>query len=144
VALCGALGLQVVDDPSNTDPRHLRNRVRHELLPLMNGLARRDVVPVLTRQADLARDDADLLDDLAAHIDPTDAKALAAAPLPLARRAIRRWLTITHPPDLATIERVLAVARGTATATETVDGRRVSRHRQRLVLHSSASTGPND
>jgi tRNA(Ile)-lysidine synthase len=144
VTLCSSLGLHILDDPSNTDPRHLRNRIRHELLPLMNDLARRDVVPVLTRQADLARDDADLLDDLAAHIDPTDAKALAAAPLPLARRAVRRWLTTTHPPDLATIERVLAVARGTATATETVDGRRVSRHRQRLVLHSSASTGPND
>jgi tRNA(Ile)-lysidine synthase len=144
VELCAALGLEVVDDPSNTDPRHLRNRIRHELLPLMNDLAQRDLVPVLTRQADIARADADLLDELAAHLDPTDAKALAAAPLPLARRAVRRWLATTHPPDLATIERVLAVARGEFVATETGDGRRVSRHQQRLVLQPSASTGPND
>jgi tRNA(Ile)-lysidine synthase len=142
--LCRALAIDVVDDPSNTDPRHLRNRIRHELLAMMNDLARRDVVPVLTRQADIARADADLLDDLAAAVDATDAKALAAAPLPLARRAVRRWLTTDHPPDLATIERVLAVARGECTAAETNDGRRVSRHQQRLVLQPSASTGPND
>jgi tRNA(Ile)-lysidine synthase len=144
VQLCTTLGIEAVDDPSNSDPRHLRNRVRHELVPLMNELARRDVVPVLTRQADISRADADLLDELAAHLDVTDAAALATAPLPLARRAVRRWLTTTHPPDLATVDRVLAVARGDSVATETADGRRVSRHRQRLMLHPSASTGPND
>ena len=63
-----------------------------------------------------------------------DAQALAAAPAPLARRAVRRWLAGAHPPDLATVERVLAVARGEAIACETNDGRRISRHRQRLSL----------
>ena len=53
-----------------------------------------------------------MLDELAAALDPTDARALAAAPLPLARRAVRRWLTCEHPPDLATVDRVLQVARG--------------------------------
>jgi tRNA(Ile)-lysidine synthase len=144
VALCRTLGFAFVEDPSNADPRHLRNRIRHELLPSMNELARRDLVPVLSRQADIARADAELLDELAAQLDPTDAKALNAAPLSLARRAVRRWLATTHPPDLATIERVLAVARGESVATETGDGRRVSRHQQRLVLQPSASTGPND
>ena len=142
--LCSMLGIEIVRDPSNTDPRHLRNRVRHELLPLMNELARRDLVPVLTRQADIARADADLLDELAATLDPTDAIALTAAPVPLARRAVRRWLTTEHPPDLATVERVLAVARGDDVATETGDGRRVSRSRQRLALHPGASSGPKE
>lgn len=142
-ALCDALQLTVVHDPSNLDPRHLRNRVRHELLPLMADLAQRDLVPVLARQADVLRSDAELLDELAAALDPTDARALAAAPLPLARRAVRRWLTGEHPPDLATVDRVLQVARGEALATDVGDGRRVSRHQQRLRLdpspHSSAS-----
>ena len=133
-ALCAALGLDTIDDPSNRLPIHLRNRVRHELLPLMDDLARRDLVPLLSRQADVWRDDADLLDELAADLDPTDALALAAAPVALARRAVRRWLTRTHPPDLATVERVLAVARGDVAACETNDGRRISRHRQRLSL----------
>ena len=35
MAYCGALELSTIDDPSNTDPRFLRTRVRHELLPAL-------------------------------------------------------------------------------------------------------------
>lgn len=132
--LCRDMHIEVVDDPSNRLAVHLRNRVRGELLPLMDDLAKRDLVPLLVRQGQLWRADADLLDELAAAIDPTDARLLAAAPLALARRAVRTWLTGEHPPDLATIERVLAVARGETAACETNDGRRISRHQQRLSL----------
>ncbi|NIR38227.1 MAG: tRNA(Ile)-lysidine synthetase, partial [Actinobacteria bacterium] len=45
--LCAALDLEVVEDPSNHDPVHRRNRVRHELLPLMADIAERDPVDVL-------------------------------------------------------------------------------------------------
>ena len=108
--------------------------MRHELVPDLNDLSRRDIVPVLARQAALARDEADLLDELAQSLDPTDAKALATAPVALARRAVRRWLTGEHPPDAATVERVLDVARGQAVATEVGGGRRVERHQQRLQV----------
>ncbi|MEI7548345.1 MAG: TilS substrate-binding domain-containing protein, partial [Actinomycetota bacterium] len=128
---------------SNLDPRHLRTRVRRELLPLMADIARRDLAPLLARQADLARDESDLLDALALTLDPTDAKALAVAPPPLARRAIRRWLTTTHPPDAATVERVLGVARGEAVATDVGSGRRVVRSRQHLSL-TPTITRPNE
>lgn len=134
VELCAALQLPVVHDPSNQDPRHLRNRVRHELLPLMDQLAQRDLAPVLARQAALARDDDELLNTLAAALDPTDARQLAAAPVALARRAVRRWLGGSHPPDAASVERVLQVARGQSVATEVAGGQRVSRHQQRLSL----------
>ena len=134
VELCAALQLPVVNDPSNLEPRHLRNRVRHELLPLMAQLSQRDLTPVLARQAGLAHDDDELLNTLAAAVDPTDARALAAAPVALARRAVRRWLAGAHPPDAATVERVLQVARGHAVATEVGGGRRVERHQQLLSL----------
>ena len=91
-ALCDALGLQPVEDPTNRDSAFRRNRVRHELLPLLDDIAERDVVPILARQTDLARDDVALLDELAAALDPCDARALAAAPMALARRAVRSWL----------------------------------------------------
>ena len=81
-------------------------------------------------------------DELAARLDPTDARSLAAAPLPLARRAVRRWLTAEHPPDLATVDRVLAVARGEALATEVGGGLRVSRHQQQLVLSNGEQPSP--
>jgi tRNA(Ile)-lysidine synthase len=135
--LCRTFDINPLDDPTNHQPIYLRNRVRHELLPLMNELSRRDIVPLLTRQAALLRDDADLLNEYAKALDPTDARALATAPIALARRAIRLWLSTTHPPDLATVERVLAVARGEVQACETNDGRRVSRHQQRLSLEGS-------
>jgi tRNA(Ile)-lysidine synthase len=69
-------------------------------------------------------------------IDPTDAAALAAAAPELARRAIRTWLRAQsperHPPDVAAVDRVLAVARGDAVATEIGGGRRVARTGGRL------------
>lgn len=135
--LCADLGLQPVDDPSNDDPRFRRNRVRHELLPLLDEIAERDVAEILARQAEVLRADAELLDRLSQALDPTDAQALAAAPAPLAARAVRRWLRTgheQHPPDAATVARVLAVARGDAAACEVGGGREVRRRRQRLFL----------
>jgi tRNA(Ile)-lysidine synthase len=133
-ALCRDLGLAWLDDPTNASPVHRRNRVRHELLPLLDDIAARDVAPVLARQAALLRDDATLLDTLAAELDPTDARRLRDAPSPLARRAVRAWLTAEHPPDAATVGRVLAVARGDALACDVGGGRRVERHAGRLTL----------
>jgi tRNA(Ile)-lysidine synthase len=135
-AVCADLGLAPVHDTSNGDPAFRRNRVRHELLPLLDDVAQRDVAAVLARQADVLREEAVLLDALAAAIDPTDARALAAAPAPLARRAVRSWLRDRHPPDAAAVERVLAVARGDARSTEVGNGRRVARTGQRLRLES--------
>jgi tRNA(Ile)-lysidine synthase len=136
--LCRLLGLRTVDDASNDDLVHLRNRVRHDLLPALGDAAHRDLVPVLVRQADLLRDEADLLDRLAADIDPADARALQAAPVALARRAVRRWLTAELgglPPDAAAVARVLAVAGGEMRACELPGGHRVDRHRQQLRFH---------
>ncbi len=135
-ALCDHVGLVPVADPSNEDPRYRRNRVRHEVLPLLVDVAGRDVVDIVARQAALLSADAHLLEALSAAIDPTDAKALAAAPLPLARRAVRRWLRHgheQHPPSAADVERVLAVASGDAVACEVAPGRRVSRSGGRLL-----------
>lgn len=138
-ALCQAEGLEPVVDPSNDDPRFVRNRIRHEVLPLLADVAGRDLVPVLARQADLLADDADLLDALAVELDPTDARALAGAPRPLARVAIRAWLRPTgggQPPSAAAVERVLAVADGTHVATEVAGGWRVRRSAGRLHLEA--------
>lgn len=140
--VCAAFGLTPVQDPSNHDARHLRNQVRHELLPLLDRLGGRDAVAVLARQAELLAEEAALLDELAAALDPTDAKALAGAVPALARRAVRRWLTPVHggrPPDSAEVERVLAVARGEAVACELVGGARIERHAQRLRIRAASA-----
>lgn len=139
-ALCAELGLPTVHDPTNDDRRFLRNRVRHELLPLCSAIAGRDMVPVLARQAEVLRSEVELLETLAGVLDATDGAALAAAPEALARRAVRRWLRGEgpHPPDLAGVERVLAVARGERRATEVAPATRVRRTAGRLRAEALA------
>ncbi len=134
-AFCARHGFDVVDDPSNADPIFRRNRVRAEVLPLLDDLAGRDTAALLARAAALLEEDARFLETLALAVDPTDGAALAAAAPPLARRAVRTWLAVDgYPPDLATVERVLAVARGERRATDVGGGRRVSRSSGRLTL----------
>jgi tRNA(Ile)-lysidine synthase len=132
-ALCEQLGLTVAEDPTNEDRRFRRNRIRHELLPLLDDIAERDVTVLLNRTADLLRSDDQFLDELAAHIDPTDADALTAAPSVVGARAIRQWLQHEgYPPDADTVQRVLAVAGGRAIGCELTGGRRVERRGDRL------------
>lgn len=135
-AVCRQYGIQPVQDETNTDPRYVRNRVRHELLPLMADISHRDPAILLSRTADILRADNDFLDHLARDLDPTDAVALAAAPTPLAYRALRHWLSQPYPPDLATLERILTVARGEAIACDIGENRQIRRSKQRLSLHN--------
>lgn len=134
--LCEQLAIETVNDETNQDPRFQRNRVRHELLPLLTSVSRRDPVPILVRTADVLRDEDDLLDELASALDPTDARVLCAAPQALARRAVRRWLADPYPPDQATIERVLAVARGEALACDIGGNREIRRSKQQLSIRT--------
>lgn len=146
VALCRSLGIETVDDPSNHDPRFVRNRIRHELLPLITDIAGRDPVPLLVRTGDHAGAVAALVRRLAEPVDPTDARALSRTPTVVAAQAVRAWLRgITpdrHPPDAATVERVLAVARGEQLATEVGGGWRVSRRGGRLRLEAPEAPSP--
>jgi hypothetical protein len=110
-------------------------------MPLLNEIARRDIVPVLTRQAGILADEAEYLDSLAKGIDATDAQALTSAPLVLARRAVRTWLRGDGPywPTADAVERVLEVANGGVRACEVGAGLRVRRSRGRLALEGESN-----
>lgn len=142
-ALCAALGLSVAHDPTNRDPRFRRNRIRHEVLPLLDDIAERDVAGLLGRTASLLRGDDALLEELSTPIDPTSVDQLIAAPRPLAARAVRRWLTTDgYPPDAAGVDRVLDVAAGRTSGCEVVGGIRVERRGHRLAhFPSGPDTG---
>ena len=92
-------GLSWVDDPSNADPRHRRNALRHEVLPLLEsrwpgaGAALARSAALLAEADALCSEQADR--DLVAlqglGSSALDAAALRALPAPRARRALRRW-----------------------------------------------------
>ncbi len=137
-AECARRRLVPWEDPSNDDLSFRRNWVRHEVLPLLEQGAGRDLTPLLTRQAEVLRAESDFLDALARAAWPGEGEArgrdLTALPDPLARRAVRCWLG-PPPPALDEVEAVLAVARGERRAVDLAGGRRVERSAG--VLHSA-------
>jgi tRNA(Ile)-lysidine synthase len=127
--VCARLGLAPVHDAMNDDVRFRRAWIRREVLPRLERDARRDLVDVLARQADVMRVDDEYLDSLAAELVAEGAPLaadLVSAPLALARRAVRQWLG-PPPAALEAVQAVLDVASGTARAVDLAGGRRVER-----------------
>jgi len=140
-SLCAVFECETVQDPSNRDPRFLRNRVRSELVPFLSQLAGRDVVPVIARQARVLARERDYLEWSAACLDPTDTASLKGAPVALAKRALRSWLRDApgrdherHPPSFAELARVWEVVQGRSKACQLAGGRRVQRRSGRLQV----------
>ncbi len=88
------------EDASNADLSIPRNRIRHELLPLLDARFAPGVVDILDREAAIAREDADYLEHVAEAVAARvivqtangvelDADALLVEPAAIARRVIR-------------------------------------------------------
>ncbi|HEX6262025.1 MAG TPA: tRNA lysidine(34) synthetase TilS [Actinomycetota bacterium] len=65
VAFCRSLRLRPREDPTNRDPRFLRNRVRHRVLPHLERELGRNLRATLARVAANVREDAAYLDQVA-------------------------------------------------------------------------------
>lgn len=112
------------EDASNRDLSFLRNRVRHEILPMIRDRLNPRADEALARAADLLEaDEAWLeacLDEFEAEVCPADrpgemdAARLAGLPLAAQRRLVRRWLVGqgVDPATLgfAALARVLSLA----------------------------------
>jgi len=118
------------EDPSNAAPVHLRNRVRHELLPYLESRFNPRARAVIARAASLLADEAALLRREARALLASAARsepgalvirrsALARVPLPLARAAVREALRRSgglRGVGAVHVERIVAIARGPAPA----------------------------
>ena len=113
----------VVDDPHNADPRYTRSRVRHRVLPVLEAELGPGIAEALARTADLARDDADALAELADEVawdvvhgardegtlDVVDLVDLSAA---VRSRVLRTWLVGQGcPPGALSSAHVARVSR---------------------------------
>jgi tRNA(Ile)-lysidine synthase len=117
------------EDVTNADVRIMRNRVRHELIPLLRSRFSPAVTAVLAREAAIAQADEDFLHDqaieLARRIVLTgergaiglDAAALDRAPRALSSRVVRQVLEQhagSRPISFDHIDQVLALREGQA------------------------------
>ncbi len=116
-----ATGQTYRQDSSNAKPIYARNRIRHQLLPVLNQLAPA-AVDALCRMGDLCREDDRYLEDqtvsvCASLVQPDgaggysiDRIGLQVQPLTLQRRLLREVFRRMHPsrrpPSLATVEAV--------------------------------------
>src|SRR5208282_3225973 len=88
------------EDASNADTRFTRNRIRHELLPLLEREFNPGIRDVLLNTAEILRDeDFYLLHHVAQRFfmavcqnDAVNVKALANCPVAIQRRVLRFWL----------------------------------------------------
>ena len=87
-----------IEDSSNSGDAYLRNRLRHHVIPLLRR-ENPSIATGLSAAAQRIRADAELLDDLAADLDPRDVPALRDAPGPLRRRALERFLRENGFPE---------------------------------------------
>lgn len=145
VALCEHVGLHPAVDPTNQDLTLRRNRVRAELVPLLNEIAQRDVVPVVARQADHLREVAEWLASLAQSVDARDVSALTDSPPPVARVMLRRFIQeetgADHPPSADTLARALDVVHGRIRSTELGRGWTLRRRQGVLSVESGSGRG---
>ena len=116
LAACRTLGLSPWADPANEDPSLTRSRVRHRVLPVLEAELGPGVARALARTADQLRDDAEVLDALAAELlglaggpgGDVGVDVLASAPPAVRTRALRSWLVANGaPPGALTREHVL-------------------------------------
>jgi tRNA(Ile)-lysidine synthase len=150
---CSENQLEPWRDPQNADPAFARVRVRRTVLPTQEADHGPGIADALARTAALARDDADLLDALAAEADPgTSTLACdAVQPLPAAlrRRVLARWLRLEHGvADLAAghlvaVDALLTTWHGQA-GVDLPGGVRVRRSSGRLELVSGDAAASSD
>ena len=87
-------------DPHNVDPRYLRSRVRMDLMPVLTEVLGPGAIPALARTAELARADADELDEQALKLvsamseygEDFPCEFLEGLPSAIASRVLRGWL----------------------------------------------------
>ncbi|NNJ71446.1 MAG: tRNA lysidine(34) synthetase TilS, partial [Kiritimatiellales bacterium] len=114
------------EDASNADEQFLRNRVRHTILPLLEGELNPNLRETLLRTMDILREENVWMEQMAgetsgfAAVDGTKPEVPSTLPLALRRRILRKWLFEqgAAEADFDAVEKILALmAAGNGTTT---------------------------
>ncbi len=148
------------EDASNADVSIPRNRVRHELLPLLQSRFSPAITDVLAREAVLAQQDEDFLNcqaiELASRIVSReqgtngasiriDAPGLGSAPLALSSRVahdVLSQLSGSRPISFDHVQRLLALAGRDARGAVSVPGGRAVRTGEDITLRPGRAEKP--
>jgi tRNA(Ile)-lysidine synthase len=167
MAYCHSHGLQPRTDITNESPEFLRNRVRRELMPLLEAGYSPAVRRHLLRLARLAEEETALLNEQARELlraaredhggstlervegrssDHLSRAVLKSAPQALARRALRlslHELLPGPPPEWSTVDRLLGLLDGKTPGFPLPGGRHVARAtHQALILEPQRQEAP--
>lgn len=100
------------EDASNAEPVHTRNRLRHEILPVIESVMNPNFRASILRAAEILREEDAWMDSLVPPV-PTRlvTRDLVAMPVALRRRFVRRWLAQNEifQPGFEETERVLSL-----------------------------------
>jgi tRNA(Ile)-lysidine synthase len=160
VAACEDQGLVAWNDPHNQDSSYTRVRIRNEVMPVLETQLGPGVAEALARTAEQLKQDAAVLDALAAEVLPTvvmpllgetthltratlEVSALEGLPLAILTRVIRRTALEVFGSSLSavhtnSIARLVTDWHGQGELH--VPGIRVERQGAQLVLTASSST----
>ncbi len=131
------------EDASNTDPRHTRNRMRHEIIPAIEHALHRDIRRAVWRAAEILRDEDDFLaarPELRDLRETLETSALRAQPVALQRRIIHAWLKAQSVADVgfAEVEAVRGLLAGRRAKVNLPGGLHARRRAGRIFLNGAA------
>ena len=138
-AFIAARAIAFREDASNADPRHTRNRMRHEIIPAIERALGRDIRRAVWRAAEILRDEDDFLasrPELRDLPETLQTSALRAQPVALQRRIIHAWLKSQSVADVgfAEVEAVRGLLAGRRAKVNLPGGLHARRRAGRLFL----------
>jgi tRNA(Ile)-lysidine synthase len=125
------------EDSSNADPGHTRNRVRHQLIPMLEEAFGRDVRPTILRMAKMLRVENEFIEASTPEAPENLPVALVnSLPDALQRRLIHRWLKSHDARDIGfdVVERVRALCTERTAKTNLAGDRHVRRRGMKLFI----------
>lgn len=129
--------LAFVEDASNADRKHTRNRLRHEIVPVLEKAYGREIRQAIWRSAEILRAEDELLGGVLGVIQPElSVPTLLGEPVAVQRRRLQAWLQMHRIPDIgfAEVEAVRGLLQGSRAKANLPAGWHARRRAKRLFL----------